>query len=510
MPSLPISLSSRVSSSNNRFRSSSGGRVSVRATGRVYSALSAASSLASLSSASTSAISSVKDTVDEALKGASSSRGLSSPADADVLESTTLMVLGIAALDAPADAFKVAKLAEFLVACKKAVSVADAFHVVAGIKTLPSIGPVAITLLTPALKIKGKGELKVQVTDFEGNPLNLDNVALTAGKGNDAVYTDKPFKPSGEPGVYVANFFSKQQPFGTYNVVVTAGSAGGSPGGSLEFRLMVTEELEVPDVEVAHYEDGNMRSTISLSNLEPLPPSITSLSAKGSLKVATRVLVGNDILVPQQIGLTATSLKSGLTAYIPAYVSKESPADFMMELSPATITQQIGPQGGDFLVKLVIGDDAEAAPVEWSLGTLAVAQLPGTSAGPRGAYAAAQPKVEIRHIFRPPAKQPPVLVSLAFTVLSLLPLPAALFMAFYVGGNFKNFPTSPSLSIPVVAFHGGIAAILLLSVAFWVNLSLLQTLPLLGVAGLFTILSGHRALSGLAELRINSEIAKIK
>ncbi len=69
------------------------------------------------------------------------------------------------------------------------------------------------------------------------------------------------------------------------SLVVTAGSAGGSPGGSLEFRLMVTEQLEVPDVEVAHYEDNSMRSTITLSNKEPLPPSITSLSAKGSLKV---------------------------------------------------------------------------------------------------------------------------------------------------------------------------------------------------------------------------------
>lgn len=88
-------------------------------------------------------------------------------------------------------------------------------------------------------------------------------------------------------------------------------------------------------------------------------------------------------------------------------------------------------------MKLIVGDDAEDAPIVWSLGTLSIPQLPGTTAGPRGVFAAAQPKPEIRHVFRPPAKQPPAIVSLAFTVLTLLPLPAAIFLAFAVGGNFK-------------------------------------------------------------------------
>lgn len=61
-----------------------------------------------------------------------------------------------------------------------------------------------------------QGELKVKVTDFEGNPLNLDNVALTAGFGKNNVYTDKSFKPAGDPGVYVSNFFSTKQAFGVY------------------------------------------------------------------------------------------------------------------------------------------------------------------------------------------------------------------------------------------------------------------------------------------------------
>lgn len=56
----------------------------------------------------------------------------------------------------------------------------------------------------------------MRVTDFEGNPLNLDSVALTAGFGKNNVYTDKSFKPADEAGVYVANFFSTKQVFGMY------------------------------------------------------------------------------------------------------------------------------------------------------------------------------------------------------------------------------------------------------------------------------------------------------
>lgn len=70
------------------------------------------------------------------------------------------------------------------------------------------------------------------------------------------------------------------------SVVVTAGSVGGSPGGSAQFRLAVTDKLQIPDLEVAHFEDNNLASTISLSQLESLPPSIRALSPKGSLRVS--------------------------------------------------------------------------------------------------------------------------------------------------------------------------------------------------------------------------------
>lgn len=72
----------------------------------------------------------------------------------------------------------------------------------------------------------------------------------------------------------------------------------------------------------------------------------------------------------------------------------------------------------------------------------------------------------------------------------------------------QNFPKSPSLVVPVIGFHAGIGAILVLAAAFWVKLSLLQTLPILGLLAAVTVVVGHRALSGLAQERLNAEVAK--
>lgn len=54
--------------------------------------------------------------------------------------------------------------------------------------------------------------------------------------------------------------------------------------------------------------------------------------------------MGGGILAPQQIALLATSLETGETAYIPGHTSKDAPGDYMMELSPAAVTRQLGPQ----------------------------------------------------------------------------------------------------------------------------------------------------------------------
>lgn len=115
------------------------------------------------------------------------------------------------------------------------------------------------------------------------------------------------------------------------------------------------------------------------------------------------------------------------------------------------------------------------------------------------------PKAEITHIFRAPEKRPPEELSLAFLVLTILPLIGFIIGLLRLGVNLKNFPTSAVPATFAVIFHFGIAAVLLLYVLFWLKLDLFTTLKILSFLGVFLMFVGHRTLSHLA-----SASAKLK
>ncbi len=69
---------------------------------------------------------------------------------------------------------------------------------------------------------------------------------------------------------------------------------------------------------------------------------------------------------------------------------------------------------------------------------------------------------------------------------------------------FQGFPAG-SAATYALAFHGGLASILVLYTVFWLRLSLIDTfLPLAGLA-LFTFWTGFKALSHLARADIKKE-----
>jgi oligosaccharyltransferase complex subunit delta (ribophorin II) len=57
----------------------------------------------------------------------------------------------------------------------------------------------------------------------------------------------------------------------------------------------------------------------------------------------------------------------------------------------------------------------------------------------------------------------------------------------------------------VLLFHGGIAAMLLLYLLFWLHLNLAQMLPLAAGLGIFTAATGYKALSALSARRLAEE-----
>jgi oligosaccharyltransferase complex subunit delta (ribophorin II) len=102
-----------------------------------------------------------------------------------------------------------------------------------------------------------------------------------------------------------------------------------------------------------------------------------------------------------------------------------------------------------------------------------------------------------------------------------------------LGVNFKNLPSLPGPAAFVSLFHGGIGAVLLLYVLFWVKvciflvlniyiekkhqlrfsffcweqLDLFTTLKYLGFLGIFLVFVGHRALSYLSSVSAKQKTA---
>ncbi|KAL0679488.1 hypothetical protein Bca4012_007469 [Brassica carinata] len=90
---------------------------------------------------------------------------------------------------------------------------------------------------------------------------------------------------------------------------------------------------------------------------------------------------------------------------------------------------------------------------------------------PTDPYSRYGPKAEISHIFRVPEKLPAKQLSLVFLGLIVLPFIAFLIGLTRLGVNIKSFPSLVGAATSALLFHGGIGAVLLLYVLFWLKAS---------------------------------------
>ena len=191
------------------------------------------------------------------------------------------------------------------------------------------------------------------------------------------------------------------------------------------------------------------------------------------------------------------SSQSNRAAYVAAAPAKKGDA-LEISATSAGIEDQIGAQGGPFEATLIIGSVSPSAALQWPLGVVTVTHRPGPDGNqppaPRTRMEVeTSPKPEIVHVFRVPVKPAPTLASLAFTGIAVLPLAAFIIGAGFVGANFSAFPKTGIEWVYAIGFHGGIAALLVLYVLFWLKLNLLQTLPFALIFEVVTLGFGLKA-----------------
>eukprot|EP00878_Enallax_costatus_P042940 GHUV01050464.1.p2 GENE.GHUV01050464.1~~GHUV01050464.1.p2 ORF type:complete len:217 (+),score=92.75 GHUV01050464.1:359-1009(+) len=207
--------------------------------------------------------------------------------------------------------------------------------------------------------------------------------------------------------------------------------------------------------------------------------------------------------------MAASKSHPGLAAYAVAKVKKDGP--HIITLTTASIDKQLANVGGEMELSLLLGDPAAAVGVRGVLGSIILPEAASDAPPkPKLNTAAYQPrnnlKPNIAHTFRAPDKRAPAVVSLGFTVLAASPLLLLLGYLASLGVNFKGLP-SGAATLWVLLFHGGIAAMLLLYLLFWLRLNLAQTLPVALALGVFVAGTGYKALGALSAQRIASSTA---
>lgn len=235
-----------------------------------------------------------------------------------------------------------------------------------------------------------------------------------------------------------------------------------------------------------------------------------SLDLGQSIEVTFTPKLDGSAFKPQQAMLMLVPAShSNLAAYAVAKARKDG--SHAATLTQALVEKQLGTVGGKVAVTLLLGDPAAANGLRWELGSVELPPDQGAKPSPAYRTARAQPMnnllPNIEHTFRPADKRPPAAVSLAFTALALAPLGVLVLWLLASGGlSLPLFPSGPG-ALWALLFHGGIGALLVLYFLFWTRLNLAQTLPLAAGLGLGIAGVGYKALSAVADGRLQRERA---
>jgi oligosaccharyltransferase complex subunit delta (ribophorin II) len=297
-------------------------------------------------------------------------------------------------------------------------------------------------------------------------------------------------------GKYELEVRSEGLALGKYKVRVDASSEGSK--GFLATIVAVTAPMAVSNANVAVFEsDGTL---VELRENVNLGESVTvSASDSQKLKVGFQVTSPSGAsFQPQQVILKLRNVESGAEQ---TYLVPPASEGYEHTLVFSKMVEKLNYQSGAYSVDVVVGDDVMENSLVWSLVSLDLdlPEAPEGSTPPVAPVSKYAPKAEIVHIFRQPEKRPSTYLSMAFLILTLLPLVGFFVGLQQLGVNLKNLPSGGLPLAASVGFHGGIAMILGLYLMFWLKLNLFTTLQILGFLGLFTLVPGFHILSYLAD-----------
>ncbi|RIA04051.1 hypothetical protein BRARA_K01823 [Brassica rapa] len=370
--------------------------------------------------------------------------------------------------------------------------------------------PLILSLPSTVISLSKKEPLKVKVSTVLGSKAPALSVMLAQAlnsKGS-SVINNQELKFDADSATYFLDSFPKNFDVGKYTFVFeilldeSANEKAYITEAQTKVPIAATGAISIENAEIAVL-DSDVGSVESQKKLDLTKDGGVSLSANHLQKLRLSFQLTTPlglVFKPHQAFLKLKHESQVEHIFLVKTSGKKSEVvlDFL------GLVEKLYYLSGKYEIQLTIGDASMENSLLSNIGHIELdlperpekAPLPPLQ--PTDPYSRYGPKAEISHIFRIPEKLPAKQLSLIFLGLIVLPFIAFLIGLTRLGVNIKSFPSSVGAATSALLFHGGIGAVLLLYVLFWLKLDLFTTLKALSLLGVFLLFVGHRTLSNLA------------
>ncbi|KAK4220210.1 Dolichyl-diphosphooligosaccharide--protein glycosyltransferase subunit 2 [Rhypophila decipiens] len=247
--------------------------------------------------------------------------------------------------------------------------------------------------------------------------------------------------------------------------------------------------------------DGGVKE--KLSQKSPLSTPI-SLGSTDALKIILTAKDSGKGKRPHQAFVILKDQESGLEAPFPMTVKDNGKA--VVNINQKEIPTQLLVSTKPLHASIVIGSFGASQGVNahvFNLQTTTDASLPAPSYEKPIRYGK---KPEIHHTFKADPRSPPMAISIFFGVAVLVTIPALFVGWFVLGANVNHLPKALSTApVSHALFLGSIVAMEFVFFLYYTTWNLFQVLPVIGLVGTVTVLSGTKALGEVQSRRLAGE-----
>ncbi|CAN7081370.1 unnamed protein product [Brassica oleracea var. botrytis] len=343
--------------------------------------------------------------------------------------------------------------------------------------------PLILSLPSTVISLTKKEPLKVKVSTVLGSKAPALSVKLAEAlnsKGS-SVINNQELKFDADSATYFLDSFPKNFDVGKYTFVFeilldeSANEKGYITEAQTKVPIAATGAIGIENAEIAVL-DSDVGSIESQKKLDLTKDGAVSLSANHLQKLRLSFQLTTPlglVFKPHQAFLKLKH--ESQVEHI--FLVKTSGKKAELVLDFLGLVEKLYYLSGKYEIQLTIGDASMENSLLSNIGHIELdlperpekAPLPPLQ--PTDPYSRYGPKAEISHIFRVPEKLPAKQLSLIFLGLIVLPFIAFLIGLTRLGVNIKSFPSSVGAATSALLFHGGIGAVLLLYVLFWLKAS---------------------------------------